>query len=84
MMLPSTLWIRQRNSRVRNGTTISGSRQEISGDASRACVSEICPYDVAEDEGEMGADGAKTVCDATRVGAKDQVWEEAGIDPRKK
>ena len=32
----------------------------------------------------MGDDGARTECEATRVGAKDQVWGEAGMDPRKK
>ena len=32
----------------------------------------------------MGEDGARTEWEATRVGAKDQVWGEAGMDPRKK
>lgn len=63
---------------------MSGSREEISGDESRACVSGIWPYDVIEDEREMGEDGARTQCEATRLGAKDQVWGETGIDPRKK
>lgn len=32
----------------------------------------------------MREDGARTECEATRVGAKDQVWGETGMDPRKK
>lgn len=63
---------------------MSGSRQEISGDETRACVSEIWPYDVTGDEREMDEAGARTGCEATRVEAKDHVWGETGIDPRKK
>lgn len=63
---------------------MSGSRREISGDESRACVRGIWPYDVTERVREMREDGARTECEATRVGAKDQVWGETGMDPRKK
>ena len=63
---------------------MSASRQEISGDASSACVSGIWPCVVIDDERETGDEGARTACEATRLVAKDQVSGEAGTDPRKK
>lgn len=63
---------------------MSGSRDKISGDESRACVSGILPYNITVDERGMDEDGARTQCEPTRVEAKDQVRGETGTDPRKK
>lgn len=32
----------------------------------------------------MGVDGTRTECEATRFEAKDHVWGETGMEPRKK